>query len=379
MTQLSFEEIMQRVDSLALLTGFGVTFVSTWILCLMSDFVQVGHDKSIGVQKFHVRPTSRLGGIAIAIGLVVSSLITVSLPNSTDGVELHNYSFWFLLAALPVWAAGLTEDLTHRVGPTLRLVMATLSAAWLFSALGVAVNRTAVPPIDWLLAMPGGPLCATLLVVAGFTHSVNIIDGFHGLACGLMAIALIALSYMSWKLGDGVMLQMCLTSLSVVLGFFVFNWPKGSIFLGDAGAYLIGFWVVELGILIAMRNPGLSPMAPVVAGLLPLIETLFSMYRRKFVKNYPVNHPDALHLHTLIYKRLLFNPSSNNTQQQKNSLNSSVAFFFWLPAVFFSISSCLFLKSTMAQLILMSAYTLMYIWLYRRLVRFRSPSFMKFR
>jgi UDP-N-acetylmuramyl pentapeptide phosphotransferase/UDP-N-acetylglucosamine-1-phosphate transferase len=309
----------------------------------------------------------------------MSGLLNLSEASGQVVNEFHSYTFWMLIAAGPVWLAGLAEDLTHKVGPTLRLVMATLSAAWLFESLGVSVSRTDVWVIDLILQIPGGPLCVTLLVVAGFTHSVNIVDGFHGLASGLMIITLGALSYMAWHAGDTLMLQLCLTSISVLLGFFVFNWPKGAIFLGDAGAYLIGFWVVELGILIAIRNPSISPMAPVVAGLLPLIETLFSMYRRKIVKDYPVNHPDALHMHTLVYKRLILNPSLNYSQEEKNSLNGRVAFFFWLPAIVFSAASCFMLASTTCQLVLMLLYLAMYVWLYSKLVRFRAPHLMKFR
>ena len=379
MSPVSSEHLLAQINLPTLLAAFGATFIATWVLCRVSQSSPLGHDKAHGVQKFHVRPTSRLGGLALAAGLTVALLSQQALTGGAGSIEVPNYSLWFLVAAIPVWLAGLTEDLTHKVGPTVRLVMATLSAALLFSSVGVGVSRTDVWVIDLLLAVPGGPLCATLLVVAGFTHSVNIVDGFHGLACGLMLITLAALSYMAWRVGDALMLNMCLTSASVVLGFFAFNWPRGAIFLGDAGAYLIGFWVVELGILIAMRNTEISPMAPVVAGLLPLIETLFSMYRRKFVKDYPVNHPDALHMHTLIYKRLLLNPSQHISLEQKNALNSKVALFFWLPAIFFSIISCAFLDSTSAQLLLMLGYLAMYVWLYKRLIRFNAPKFMKFR
>jgi UDP-N-acetylmuramyl pentapeptide phosphotransferase/UDP-N-acetylglucosamine-1-phosphate transferase len=249
----------------------------------------------------------------------------------------------------------------------------------LFGTLGVSVNKTDVWPIDWVLSIPGAPLCVTLLVVAGFTHSMNIVDGFHGLACGLAIITLSGLAFMSYKVGDTLLLQMCLTSMAIVLGFFVFNWPKGAIFLGDAGAYLIGFWVVELGILLAMRNPKISPMAPVVAGLLPLIETLFSMYRRNVIRKHPVNQPDALHLHTLVYRRMLFNPSLTYTANQLNAVNAKVAFFFWSPAVIFVVLACIFAESTEAQLVLMLIYLAMYNWLYLRLVRFNTPAFMRFR
>ncbi len=366
-------DAMKNLDIVPALLGFAVTVASTWLLCRLSKLLGIGHDSNQGVQKFHVNPTSRLGGVAIFLGFAVSGLAVSRLA------EFHHYSFWFLLASIPVWLAGLTEDLTHRVGPTLRLVMATMSAAWLFGTLGISVNRTDVWPIDLLLSITGAPLCVTLLVVAGFTHSVNIVDGFHGLACGLAIITLSGLAFMALKVGDTLLLQMCLTSLSVVLGFFVFNWPKGAIFLGDAGAYLIGFWVVELGILLAMRNPQISPMAPVVAGLLPLIETLFSMYRRNIVRNHPVNQPDALHLHTLVYRRILFNPSLKYTVNQLNAINAKVALFFWSPAVIFAVLACMFAESTEVQLVLMFIYLTMYNWLYSRLVRFKVPTFMRFR
>jgi UDP-GlcNAc:undecaprenyl-phosphate GlcNAc-1-phosphate transferase len=364
---------LDMVPTLLILLCLGVTFIATGLLCWLSNQMRIGHDRANGVQKFHVNPTSRLGGVAIFLGLAVSVLAWSLIA------EFHHYSFWFLLASLPVWLAGLTEDLTHRVGPTLRLVMAILSAAWLFGTLGVSVNRTDVWLIDVLLSVPGAPLCVTLLVVAGFTHSMNIIDGFHGLASGLAIITLSGLAYMAWKVGDTLLLQLCLNSLAVVFGFFVFNWPKGAIFLGDAGAYLIGFWVVELGILLAMRNPQISPMAPVVAGLLPLIETLFSMYRRNVVRNHPVNQPDALHLHTLVYRRLLFNPALTYTANQLNSVNAKVSFFFWVPAAVFAVLACIFSEKTEAQLVLMLIYLAMYNWLYQGLVRFTVPSFMQFR
>ena len=366
-------DTLKNVNMEPLLLGFAVTVTATWLLCRITKVLSIGHDTNEGVQKFHVNPTSRLGGIAIFLGFAFSG-------RAVSGVtEFHHYSFWFLLATLPVWLAGLTEDLTHRVGPTLRLVMATLSAAFLFGSLGVSVNRTDVWLIDVLLSIPGAPLCVTLLVVAGFTHSVNIVDGFHGLACGLAIIALSGLAFMASKEGDTLLLQMCLTSLAVAIGFFVFNWPKGAIFLGDAGAYLIGFWVVELGVLLAMRNPQISPMAPVVVALLPLIETLFSMYRRNVVRNHPVNQPDALHLHTLIYRRILFSPAIAYTSDQINAVNASVAVFFWVPATIFASFACIFAQSTEIQLVLILIYLVMYNWLYLRLVRFNAPAFMRFR
>jgi UDP-N-acetylmuramyl pentapeptide phosphotransferase/UDP-N-acetylglucosamine-1-phosphate transferase len=356
-----------------LLGSFLVAWLSTWALCRAGEVFSFGHDRAEGVQKFHVKPTSRLGGMAIALGLCTGAIASAVLEPNSDFAE---FTLWFLLASVPVWLGGLLEDITHRVGPTLRLVLAIVSAAWLFGALGIAVTRTDVWLIDLILLIPGAVLCTTLLVVAGFTHSVNIIDGFHGLACGLILITVSGLSFMAWRIGDLMLLQMCLLSLAAMLGFFVFNWPSGDIFLGDAGAYLLGFWVVELGLLLVIRNPSISPMAPVVAGLLPLIETMFSMYRRNVIRHYPVNHPDGLHLHTLVYRRLLFNPQVHLSTAQKNIANAQVGFYFWLPATAFTTLACLYMQNTWAQLAFMLTYLAMYTWLYRALVHFKAPKLM---
>lgn len=349
-----------------------VACLVTWAFSRAGRYARLGQDQSHGVQKFHVQPTSRLGGVGIFMGILAGAAVLTSGPS-----ELNHHLVWFLWASCPVWLGGLIEDLTHRVGPSLRLVLAMVSAAWLFGALGVGVLRTDVWPVDQLLILPGATLCVSLLVVAGFTHSVNIIDGFHGLASGLALIMLAALSAMAFSAGDAMVLHMCGITLAACLGFFVLNWPRGGIFLGDAGAYLLGFWVVELGLLLVMRNPGISPMAPVVVGILPLIETLFSMYRRKVVRQHPVNHPDALHLHTLVYRRLIFRPAQHHTHAQLNAANAKVGIYFWLPAIVFAALAFVFRHSTELQLLLMVLYLAMYLWLYKRLVRFKAPAFMR--
>ena len=103
------------------------------------------------------------------------------------------------------------------------------------------------------------------------------------------------------------------------------------------------------------------------------------MYRRNIVRNHPVNQPDALHLHTLVYRRMLFNPALKYTANELNAVNAKVALFFWLPAATFAVLACIFAESTEAQLVLMLIYLGMYNWLYLRLVRFKAPAFMRFR
>jgi len=192
-----------------------------------------------------------------------------------------------------------------------------------------------------------------------------------------MLIMLAGLMAMAWLAQDTLVLRLCGLVLLTTLGFFVFNWPSGKIFLGDAGAYLLGFLVVELALLLVNRNLQISPMAPVVVGIFPLIETLFSMYRRKFVRQHPIDHPDGLHLHTLVYKRLLARPARQLSEKQKNQANAQVAVYFWLPSLLFTLLAVYFRENTNVQLILIVTFLALYWWVYSRLVTFRVPRWLK--
>ncbi len=367
--------------------GIGAFLVSLATSCALlgfSKFSAVGQDRAFGVQKVHTAPTSRLGGVAIAMGFLSAlAVLACMVPVQATGLPDRTAQTLglLLMASAPVFFGGLAEDLTHKVMPSLRLSLALLSAGLSYWLLGTGVFKTDVFLVDALLSMPAAPFLITLLVVAGFTQSINIIDGFHGLASGSMIIAAGSLMLISWQCNDGLLIFLCGLALASVLGFFLLNWPHGKIFLGDAGAYLVGFWVVLLGLLLVQRNPSVSPMAPVLIAIFPLVETLFSMYRRKFIRQHPVNHPDHLHLHSLVYRRLVFGKCSSgphrSLQDDKEQSNSRVAFYFWVPSLVFAALAIALKESTTSQLALMLVYVGLYVWLYQRLVSFRVPAWLQ--
>jgi UDP-GlcNAc:undecaprenyl-phosphate GlcNAc-1-phosphate transferase len=366
------------------LAAFLVSLAMSYALLGFSKFSRVGQDCALGVQKVHTAPTIRLGGVAIAMGFLAALAVLACLgPVQAAGLpdRATQTLGLLLMVSAPVFLGGLVEDLTHKVMPSLRLSLALLSAGLSYWLLGAGVFKTDVFLVDVLLSMPAAPFFVTLLVVAGFTQSVNIIDGFHGLASGSIIIAVGSLMLISLQCNDGMITFFCGVVLASVLGFFLLNWPYGKIFLGDAGAYIIGFWVVLLGLLLVQRNPSVSPMAPVLIGIFPLVETLFSMYRRKFIRKQPVNHPDHLHLHSLIFRRLAYKKClldpRRSSQNYKSQANPRVAFYFWVPGVLFASLAIAFKESTTAQLALMLVYVGMYVWLYKRLVSFRAPAWLQ--
>ncbi len=353
--------------------GFVIPYLAGFLICafcvglLASPILaKLGLDKQSGIQKVHTRPTSRLGGIGIFVGLCAGIYLNKeTLPN--DAI----LGLCLLLCSLPVFISGLIEDLTHKVHPTTRLLMAILSALLILWILRFGVQRTDIAVFDFLLRLPFFMTLLTILVVSGFTNAINIIDGFHGLASGCVMIMLLTLAAISYNVEDLTLVRLCLLTFFVTLGFSIWNWPFGKIFLGDAGAYLIGFCVVELGLLIPYRSPEISPMAPVLVGIYPLVETVFSMYRRKFVRTHPLNHPDALHLHTMLYRRVFSPKGQHVSARAKNFSNARVSVVFWILTAVPCILAWIFAQNTTVLLLCMGGFALLYASIYRRLVYFK--------
>jgi UDP-N-acetylmuramyl pentapeptide phosphotransferase/UDP-N-acetylglucosamine-1-phosphate transferase len=169
-----------------------------------------------------------------------------------------------------------------------------------------------------------------------------------------------------------------------VLGFLAWNWPRGLIFLGDSGAYLLGFLTVCIGLLLVKTEARISPMAPVLLGAYPLIETLWSIYRRSLHAKRSVARPDALHLHSLIYRRLFWSPSvvaqlklkTNEVDSIKwlnervNAWVSPLMLFFFLLV---DLVTCLNYQDTALLLWILLAFIIFYLFIFSRLVNFKTP------
>lgn len=260
-------------------------------------------DSTCGVQKFHTIPTPRIGGISLLAGFVGAWL---ALPHGyTQGTA--TLLALLLIGAMPAFAAGLIEDFTKKVSVKARL-LATIGSGLLAALLtGYWVNSVNIPGIDWLLAFAPFGFLFTAFAVAGIANSVNIIDGFNGLASGVVILMLLTLAAIAYRVDDVVILNLGLLGAAVVFGFMAVNYPRGYIFLGDAGAYSLGYYVAVLAVALAMRNPvDVSPWAMLLVCGYPFIETMFSIYRRASRKRrHNPGAPDASHLHSLIYRRVV--------------------------------------------------------------------------
>jgi UDP-N-acetylmuramyl pentapeptide phosphotransferase/UDP-N-acetylglucosamine-1-phosphate transferase len=263
--------------------------------------LSLDHDTT-SVQKLHKSPVPRVGGMGIALGLLVGGLLLQYYSVDDSGGDT---ALLLLLCAMPIFAAGLLEDLTKRVSVRMRLLASVVSALFAVWLLDVQLIRLDTPVLDLLMA--AGPFAAlfTCFAISGVTHSINIIDGLNGLASGSVAIMLSGLGAIAWMQGDALVLQLCLTGVAALLGFMVLNYPFGKLFLGDGGAYLAGFWLAACAVLLLMRNPLVSTWSVLLVCFYPVWETAFSMYRRLVVKKVSSGEADMQHLHHLVLHQVI--------------------------------------------------------------------------
>jgi UDP-N-acetylmuramyl pentapeptide phosphotransferase/UDP-N-acetylglucosamine-1-phosphate transferase len=320
-------------------------------------------------QKFHSRVVPRIGGFGIALGVIAG--LAIAMPQIASG----RLTQLLVLAgaSLLVLAVGLLEDVTKRITPRQRMLVTLLAAALTLWLAEIGIERTDLAGIDPALQIFGVSFLLTLFAVSGVVNSINIIDGFNGLASMCVAIMLAALAYVAYQVGDTLVLSCALATLGAVLGFFVWNYPFGLIFLGDGGAYFLGFWVAELGILLVQRNLTVSPIFPLLLCAYPIFETVFTMYRRKIVRGRPMGQPDAAHLHSLIYRRIMRWAIGRQDAAALLKRNSMTSPYLWVMCSITAIPAVLWWDNSTVLQACLAGFCICYVLVYRAIVRFRTP------
>ena len=358
---------------LILLTAFSVSLAFT---LLMVHRAKAGghrlHDHDLsGPQKFHAAPVPRVGGLGIFTGAVAGiALLWLRQP------ELGAAAAALLGCAVPAFGSGLMEDLTKTQSPRRRLFFTAVSAALAVYFMGAVIDRTSIPGLDWIVSFSLGAALVTIFVVAGVANSLNIIDGFNGLASMCAVLMLASIGYVGFQVNDALIVALAVAGVGAVLGFFVWNFPSGLIFLGDGGAYFLGFYVAELAILLLHRNPSVSPMFPLLVCIYPVFETVFSIYRRVMLRDQPAGMPDGIHLHSLIYRRIMrwaVGKQSKRSQTRRNSMTSP---YLWALCMIAVVPAMLFWDNTALLAAFIVLFGMVYTALYWRIVRFKSPRWM---
>jgi UDP-N-acetylmuramyl pentapeptide phosphotransferase/UDP-N-acetylglucosamine-1-phosphate transferase len=335
--------------------------LATFVVGMLIVFTQRWHgrwtiDEHEGIQKFHSEPTPRIGGLAIVSGTFISGFILEP--------EIKALMLPLLVSGLIPFFFGFREDVTKCVSVRDRLLATMTGAMAAMLLTGTYLDHLDVLGIDLLMKWwPVGAL-VTIIAVSGVTNAINILDGFNGLASGSAILILIFLGLMAHKSNDFLLMQMCLVLVSSILGFMLLNYPFGKIFLGDSGAYFVGFLVAWLALLLPMRNEEISPWASLLVCAYPIVEVLYSMTRRMKAQ-VKTGHPDNLHLHTLIKTRMVRRYFTFLPDWAKNA---SVAPAIWLCSALLGLIANYYVTDVLVLVALFAAFVLWYHVTYRFLM-----------
>lgn len=263
-----------------------------------------------GVQKFHTHPTPRIGGVAVFGGLLGAYLVAPSSLQLLLGP--------LVLAGIPAFLFGLLEDLTKNVSVGTRLLATMFCGVIGWAITGFSITRVNVPGLDWMLGFTLVSLAFTAVAVGGVANAINIIDGFNGLASGTVIVILCGLAAVSWSVHDATLAYLGLILAASTCGFFLVNWPFGKMFLGDGGAYFLGFALAWLAVLMLGRHPEVSAWQVLLVCAYPVLEVCFSVVRRRRRGLNP-GDPDRLHLHSLVKQRFVRQLFARRSNLWRNS------------------------------------------------------------
>ena len=344
--------------------AYWLSFAGSLIACGLIVLTRPWHirfsaDPTLGVQKMHHTATPRIGGVAILLGLCAGYTAALGDAQSLLGT--------MLAASLPAFAFGLIEDFTKRVSVLMRLAATGGSAVIACALTGVLMQDTGVLPVDWALQWAPIALFFTAFSVAGLANAVNIVDGFNGLASGAVTIMSGSIGLIALGLQDLVLAEIAFVVSACAIGFLPLNWPWGKLFLGDGGAYLLGFCLAWLAVLMPMRSPAVNAWTTLLVCAYPVIEVGFSARRRKR-RGRASTLPDRGHLHHLIGRRLVRRFISAQSPMARVNFTGPVC---WLITALPCAWAIVFATDPPMLVIGFALSVFGYIALYARLTQFR--------
>jgi len=273
--------------------ALSVSFFTSVLLVILSRLHAVGRDDLQADQASHTQPTSRFGGIAIVLGLCAALPV---LPE----IE-RDMLFKLILCALPVFIAGVLEDAGWRVAPIWRLSATFGSSLLAILVFGLMIPRMGFAALEGVLAYPLPAFLLTALVLAGVSQSFNLLDGLNGLTGMTALIASGALALIGLRTGHASLVQLLCGVMATVGGFLFVNFPRGLLFLGDAGAYVLGFVLACFAVAMMQQEPDLSPWAVLLVFFWPLADMIFAILRRLGQHRSPFR-ADKLHFHHVVMR-----------------------------------------------------------------------------
>jgi len=267
----------------AALLSMGITVLL--IPPLMHWAARLGVLDQPGVRKVHANPIPRVGGIAMAVGMLVAMMVWGS-----SSTPMRAY----LLAIGVLLIFGIQDDrLTLSPGwKLLGQILAALIVMYLGHVNVNILRHVDAHELPTWLSMP-----ITLVFIVGVTNAINLADGLDGLAGGTTMLCMSGLLLLALSSDSGDVAFVCMVTVGAVVGFLRYNTHPARIFMGDAGSQLLGFSAAVFSLVLTQdRELPFSAALPLLLLGVPVIDTLTVMTERVLDGRSPFQ-ADRTHVH----------------------------------------------------------------------------------
>ncbi len=240
-----------------------------------------------------------IGGVSIFIGCTLGLLSALAMGLESNDLTIK--SLGFLAGGLLLVLVGLWDDRFY-LSAWQKLPFQILAAAIAIGS-GFAIDFITNPFSSTTLPVPvwlSWPL--TLLWILLVTNAMNLIDGLDGLASGMGAIVAATLVIICWQADQLVGVVIGLSMLGALVGFLPYNFPPAKSFLGDSGAYFLGFALALISVQGYRKEAVLTFVVPALALAVPLIDVALSIFRR-IRRGDRIFSPDDMHMHHRLLRR----------------------------------------------------------------------------
>ena len=214
-------------------------------------------------RKIHKAPVARVGGVSIFTGTIIALLIVWRLGGfTTIPVEQQGELWGLILGSVLFFCIGFADDLLN-LSPFSRLLMQIVVAtmSWV---MGVRIDFLSIP-FSNLIQTDFLSLPITVIWLVGMANAINWIDGVDGLAAGVSGIAAVVMLIVTLFMDQPAAAVVAAALAGSALGFLRYNFNPAQIFMGDGGAYFMGFTLAGVGVI------GLVKTTAITAVLLPYL------------------------------------------------------------------------------------------------------------
>jgi len=285
------------------------TFVALFGIRRLS--FRIGAVVSPDARHVHERPTPTLGGVAMLLGILVG-MFTAWCLGSFDAVFTGSTEpLGIVLAAVVMVIVGVIDDLREVSAPAKIAGIVLASSVLVISGVSILVFR--VPFAGVFVLSADWSYLFSVVWVVGMANAINLIDGLDGLAGGIVAIASLTFFLYAHELaGEGLLAVgnvgplVAILALGACIGFLPHNIHPARIFMGDAGALLLGLLMAASTMVVGGRTDRsysgssfffFAPLfIPLVILGVPVIDTLFAIIRRARSRT-GISNADKGHLH----------------------------------------------------------------------------------